>query len=306
MMKNGEIWWEKLRVTVHHAVHFLDNVIDVNRYPLHEIEQITKANRRIGLGVMGFADMLMMLGMPYDSDAALKLGEKIMSFVNDEAHEASAALAGKRGNFPNFKNSSWEKKVKAMRNASCTTIAPTGTISIIAGCSSGIEPLFAAAFVRNVLEGTKLLEINRVFEDESKKRGFYSAELMHEVARSGSVQKVKKIPEEVKKIFVTALDIAPEWHVRMQAAFQKYTDNAVSKTINFPQDAAAEDVRKAFELAYKLKCKGITAYRYGSKREQVLYIGETEFGTKTETAPFVTAEAEYAGGCPTRLCPSPA
>lgn len=307
--KNGgyELWWEKLRATVHDCVHFLDNVIDANKYPIPEIEQTTKANRRIGLGIMGFADMLLMLNVPYDSKAALALGEKVMKFINEEAHTASAAIAERRGSFPNFKGSLWEKRGwKHMRNATCTTIAPTGTISIIAGCSSGIEPLFAVTFVRNVMEGTKLLEVNPVFESIARQRGFYSPELMQQIARSGSVQKIAKVPEELRKHFVTALDIEPEWHVRMQAVFQKHCDNAVSKTINFPHDATADDVRKAYDLAYKLKCKGITIYRYGSKHEQVLYIGEIETKTRPEASPFVTAEAEYAGGCPTWLCPSPA
>jgi len=302
-----EIWWEKLCTTVQHCVHFLDNVIDVNKYPIPEIEQITKANRRIGLGVMGFADMLLLLGIPYNSDAALKLGEKIMKFINDEAHRASSAIAERRGNFPNFEGSLWQKHGwKSMRNATSTTIAPTGTISIIAGCSSGIEPLFAVTFVRNVMEGTKLLEVNPVFEQIARTRNLYSPELMQQIARSGSVQKIDKIPADMRKLFVTALDIAPEFHVRMQAVFQNHTDNAVSKTINLPHDAAADDVRKAYELAYKLKCKGITIYRYGSKPEQVLYIGEIEIKKRPEASPFVTAEAEYAGGCLTALCPSPA
>jgi len=302
-----EIWWEKLRATVHNCVHFLDNVIDVNKYPIQEIEQITKANRRIGLGVMGFADMLLLLGIPYNSHAALKLGEKIMRFINDEAHRASSAIAGRRGSFQNFPGSLWEKGGwKHMRNATCTTIAPTGTISIISGCSSGIEPLFAVSFVRNVMEGTKLLEVDSVFEQIAKTRGFYSPELMQKIARSGSIQKIEKIPSDIRKLFVTAMDIAPEHHVRMQAAFQKHTDNAVSKTINLSHDAAVDEVRKAYELAYKLKCKGITIYRYGSKAEQVLYIGEIEIKRRPEASPFVTAEAEYAGGCLTSLCPSPA
>lgn len=302
-----EMWWEKLRETIRNCVHFLDNVIDENKFPLPETEQITLANRRIGLGVMGFADMLLMLGIPYNSEAALSLGEKIMKSINEEAHKKSAEIGERRGDFPNFNGSLWDKqRLRYMRNATSTTVAPTGTISIIAGCSSGIEPLFAVSFVRNVMEGTKLLEVNPIFEKVAKERGFYSQELMQEIARGGSVQKIKQVPEDVRKLFVTALDIEPEWHVRMQAVFQKHTDNAVSKTINLPSDATADDVRKAYELAYKLKCKGITIYRYGSKPEQVLYIGEIERRERPEASPFVTAEAEYAGGCPTNLCPSPA
>jgi ribonucleoside-diphosphate reductase alpha chain len=188
-----------------------------------------------------------------------------------------------------------------MRNATVTTIAPTGSISIIAGCSSGIEPIFAISFIRNVLGGTRLFETNPLFETMAKERGFYSARLLEEIAKTGSAQKIEAVPEDVKKIFVTALDIQPEWHVRMQAAFQKYTDNAVSKTVNMPSDATVEDVRKVYELAWKLKCKGVTVFRYGSKPEQVLYIGEI----KTKETRFVSAESEYAGGCPTKTCPFP-
>jgi ribonucleoside-diphosphate reductase alpha chain len=282
-----------LRKTIHAAVHFLDNVIDANKFPLPQTEQITKANRKIGLGVMGFADMLISLGIAYNSEKALRIAEKIMAFISKESRKASIQLAKQRGVFPNFKKSIWDRKKLKVRNATTTTIAPTGSISIIAGCSSGIEPLFAVSFVRKVMEGTELLEINPLFEKIAKKRKFYSEELMKKIAKRGSVQGVAEVPKDVQKIFVTAHDIAPEWHVRMQAAFQKYTDNAVSKTVNFPNNATKEDVKKVFLLAYKLKCKGITVYRYGSKKEQVLYIGE----------PVVAAEAEYAGGCPTPYCP---
>jgi len=301
MVENRKVNWEKLRETVRNAVHFLDDVIDANRFPLKEIEKMTKANRKIGLGVMGFADMLIKLGVPYDSEEALELAEKIMKFVTEEARKKSVELGEVRGSFPNFDRSVWKDKYQAMRNATITTIAPTGSISIIAGCSSGIEPLFAISFMRKVLEGTRLFEINPLFEMIAKERGFYGAELLEEIARTGSVQGIKGVPEDVKRIFVTALDIQPEWHVRMQAAFQKYTDNAVSKTVNLPQDATIEDVKKVFWLAYKLKCKGITVYRYGSKPEQVLNIGEV----KTEKKRFVSAESEYAGGCPTKTCPFP-
>jgi ribonucleoside-diphosphate reductase alpha chain len=301
MVENGEINWGKLRETVRNAVHFLDNVIDANRFPLKEIEVMTKANRKIGLGVMGFADMLIKLGVRYDSEEALKLAEKLMHFITEEARKKSVELGEERGSFPNFGKSIWKDKYNAMRNATVTTIAPTGSISIIAGCSSGIEPIFAISFIRNVLGGTRLFEINPLFEATAKERGFYSAKLLEEIAKTGSVQKIDGVPEDVKKVFVTALDIAPEWHVRMQAAFQKYTDNAVSKTVNMPTNATVEDVRKVFELAWKLKCKGVTVFRYGSKPEQVLYIGEI----KTRERQFVTAESEYAGGCPTKTCPFP-
>jgi ribonucleoside-diphosphate reductase alpha chain len=301
MVEDGKINWEKLRETVRNAVHFLDNVIDANKYPLKEIEAITKANRKIGLGVMGFADMLIKLGIRYDSEEALALAEKLMKFIDEEAHKKSMEIAEERGSFPNFENSIWKDKYKAMRNATVTTIAPTGSISIIAGCSSGIEPIFAISFIRNVLGGTRLFETNPLFEMTAKERGFYSAKLLEEIAKTGSVQKIDEVPEDVKKVFVTALDIKPEWHVKMQAAFQKYTDNAVSKTVNMPTEATVEDVRMVYELAWKLKCKGVTVFRYGSKPEQVLYIGEI----KTKERQFVTAESEYAGGCPTKTCPFP-
>jgi ribonucleoside-diphosphate reductase alpha chain len=301
MVENGKINWEKLRETVRNAVHFLDNVIDANKYPLKEIEAITRANRKIGLGVMGFADMLIKLGIRYDSEEALELAEKLMKFIGEESHRKSMEIGEERGSFPNFENSIWKDKYSAMRNATVTTIAPTGSISIIAGCSSGIEPIFAISFIRNVLGGTRLFETNLLFEMMAKERGFYSARLLEEIAKTGSVQKITEVPEDVKKVFVTALDIKPEWHVRMQAAFQKYTDNAVSKTVNMPTDATVEDVRVVYELAWKLKCKGVTVFRYGSKPEQVLYIGEI----KTRERQFVTAESEYAGGCPTKTCPFP-
>jgi ribonucleoside-diphosphate reductase alpha chain len=294
MIKGKKVHWKKLRETIQTAVRFLDNMIDASRYVDPRIEEMAKANRKIGLGVMGFAEMLILLGIPYNSEKALKFAEKLMSFIQQEAHKASEKLGKEKGNFPNFKGSLWYKKgYKHMRNATVTTIAPTGTISIIAGCSSGIEPLFAVAFVRNVMEGTRLLEVTPAFEKIAKQRRLFSTELLAKIAETGSVQNLPEVPEDVKKIFVTALDIAPEWHVRMQAAFQKYTDNAVSKTVNLPTEATPEDVRKVYMLAWKLKCKGITVYRYGSKPEQVLTIGklEKEFGEK-----HVIAESEFAGG----------
>lgn len=301
MVENGKINWKKLAETVRNSVHFLDNVIDANKYPLKEIEKITRANRKIGLGVMGFADMLIKLGIPYNSEEALKLAEELMRFVEEEAHKKSVEIGEERGSFPNFEKSIWKNKYGAMRNATVTTIAPTGSISIIAGCSSGIEPIFAICFIRNVLGGTRLFETNPLFEIIAKERGFYSAKRLEEIAKTGSVQRIKGVPEDVKRLFVTALDIQPEWHVRMQAAFQKYTDNAVSKTVNLPAEATIEDVRRVYELAWRLKCKGVTVFRYGSKPEQVLYIGEIE----TRETKFVAAESEYAGGCPTKTCPFP-
>jgi ribonucleoside-diphosphate reductase alpha chain len=293
MVNNASIDWEKFERTILPSVKFLDNVIDVNKYPLCEIEEITHANRKIGLGVMGFADMLVQLGIPYNSEDALKTGEEIMRFLEEKSHAVSERLAEERGAFPNFPGSIFKKPI---RNSTVTTIAPTGTISIIAGCSSGIEPLFAISFVRNVLEGTKLLEVNPYFEAVATERGFYSEELMMKIAKQGNLAGIDEIPEDVKRVFVTAFDIAPEWHVRMQAVFQKYCDNAVSKTINFPNDVDVKEVEKAYMLAYKLKCKGITVYRYGSKEEQVLYLGD-----KLEK--YVSADAEYAGGCAAPVCP---
>ncbi len=301
MVKNSKIDWDKLKNTVKTAVHFLDNVIDANNFPIPQIEVETKKNRKIGLGVMGFAEMLIMLGIPYDSHKALKIAEEIMSFIKKHARDASVELGKSRGSFSNFKGSVWDKEgYEAMRNATTTTIAPTGTISIIADVTSGIEPLFAVSFVRDVMEGTKLLEVNALFEEIAKKRGFYSRELMMEIARKGSVQDIDRIPEDVRRIFVTALDIEPKWHVKMQAAFQKHVDNAVAKTVNLPSDASLDDVREVFMLAYKLKCKGITVYRYGSKKRQVLYLGSLFEGEPI--VEHVSADSEYSGGCPATVC----
>jgi len=271
MVEDGKINWDKLKDVVHTAVHFLDNVIDVNKYPLPQIEENTKANRKIGLGVMGFADTLIKLGIPYNSRKALNLAEKLMSFVQDESKKASQQLARERGVFPNFKESIWEKKNIKLRNATTTTIAPTGSISMIADCSSGIEPIFSLVYYKEVLGGERLLYVNEEFEKIARDRGFYSRELMEKIANNnGSCQEIPEIPDDVKKIFVTALDISYQDHVKMQAAFQKYTDNAVSKTINFPNKVSKDDVKKSFILAYKLGCKGITIYRDQSREEQVI------------------------------------
>ena len=274
LVSSNNINWERLKEVVNRSVHFLDNVIDISRFPLRQIASTTYTNRKIGLGVMGFAEMLIQLEIPYDSKDALKLGEKVMRLISEETHKKSAEMGEERGSFPNFEKSIWRKKgYKHMRNATTTTIAPTGTISILAGCSSGIEPLFAISFTRNVLEGMKLPEVNPLFEQIAKEKGFYSQDLMIEIARKGSIQKMMGVPNDLKRQFVTAMDIEPEWHVKMQAAFQKYVDNAVSKTVNLSRNASIEDVSEIYRLAHRLKCKGITVYRYGSKSTQVLYIG---------------------------------
>ncbi len=293
MVKDDAIDREKLEKTVKTAVRFLDNVIDINKYPLAQTEAITKANRKIGLGVMGFADMLVQLGIPYNSEEALKTCKEVMSFIQEKSHAMSERLADERGAFPNFPGSIYKKPI---RNATVTTVAPTGTISIIAGCSSGIEPMFAISFVRNVMEGTKLLEVNPYFEAVARERGFYSEELMMKIAKHGTLAGIDEVPEDVKRVFLTAFDIAPEWHVKMQAAFQKYCDNAVSKTINFPHDVDIKEVEEAYMFAYELNCKGITVYRYGSKAQQVLYLGDA-------VDKFVSADDEYSGGCPAPVCP---
>ncbi len=273
--QNGkvEIDYEKLADRVRLAVRFLDNTIEVNKFPTEQIEKMTRTTRKIGLGVMGFADALICMGIPYDSDKALEAAESIMSFINREATAASAELAKTRGAFPAFEGSIYDVPGKPkLRNAARTTIAPTGTLSIIAGCSSGIEPLFALSYMRTILEGEHLIEVNPYFEEVARKEGFYSEELMKELANRGSARGMDKVPDWVQQVFVTAHDITPEGHVRIQAAFQKYTDNAVSKTVNFPHDATREDVAKVYRLAYELGCKGITIYRDGSKESQVLTI----------------------------------
>jgi ribonucleoside-diphosphate reductase alpha chain len=285
--------YEKLRAVVHASVRFLDNVIDMNNYPLNEIRQMTMGNRKIGLGVMGFADMLIRLGIPYDSDEALAVGQEVMSFVQEESTAASCNLARERGSFPNYQVSVFpERGGVPRRNATTTTIAPTGTISIIAGVSSGIEPIFALSFIRNVMDNDHLVEVHPLFDAEMRRRGLYAVELMKEISKKGSLRHVEGIPEDVARVYVTAHDISPEAHLRMQAAFQKYTDNAVSKTVNFPSEATREDIRKVFVLAYRLGCKGVTVYRDRSREEQVLNIGEVNrkegaAAAPAEPAPFV-------------------
>ena len=275
VLKNEKyvIDWNRLEHVIQLAVHFLDNVIDVSKYPIHQIERITKGNRKIGLGVMGFADLLIKLGISYNSEEAIQCAEGLMKFFSQKANEASIQLAEKRGVFSNYPNSIYAKKGnQRYRNATRTTIAPTGTISIIANCSSGIEPLFAIVYKRHVLLEEGLPEIHPMLVETAKRHGFYSERLIGEVSKAGSMQNIKGVPDDVKRIFITARDVTPEQHVRIQAACQKYIDNGVSKTINFPNEATIDDVKKVFLLAYKSGCKGITVYRDKSRMSQVLSI----------------------------------
>ncbi len=260
--------------TVDEAMHFLDNVIEINQYPLPQIKEMTLATRKVGLGVMGFADMLYRLGVAYNSEEGIAAAEKVMGFINARAHRASIALAERRGSFELFEQSLLKGRAKAYRNATCTTIAPTGTISIICGASSGIEPLFALSFVRNVMDNDELAQVDPYFERVARQEGFYSDELMRRIAREGTLKHIDEIPERIRRIFVTAHDIEPSYHIRMQAAFQKHTDNAVSKTVNFPNSASRDDVAEVFISAFRLDCKGVTIYRDGSRSEQVLYVGD--------------------------------
>jgi ribonucleoside-diphosphate reductase alpha chain len=287
---DGAIAWDRLRETVRFAVRFLDNVIDANIYTLPDIRQITQGNRKIGLGVMGFADLLIKMGVKYATEAGLQTAEKLMRFITAEARQMSAELGEEKGSFPNFPGSIWAKEFETMRNATVTTIAPTGTISIIADCSQGIEPLFAIVYVREVAEtlGRSLIEVNPLFENIALEEGFYDDELIRTIARKTSIQDVDAIPEHVRQLFAVAHDIGADWHVRMQAAFQKHTDNAVSKTINFPNRATPDDIDHAYRLAYQLNCKGVTVYRHGSREKQILRPVESE-GTL----------ADISLGCPT-------
>jgi len=270
----GKIDYDGLGRTVSSAVHFLDNVIEVNRYPLPVIEQTTKSMRKIGLGVMGFSDMLLKLGIPYNSEQAVQTAGELMAFIQKTAKQASEALGEQRGSFPLFAQSVYPKQgFAAMRNATVTTIAPTGTISILAGTSSGIEPVFAISYIRNVMDNDKLVEAHPYFEQAAKDRGFYSPALMEEIAQRGTLHGAAGVPEDVQRVFVAAHDITPEYHIRMQSAFQKSTDNAVSKTVNFSKTATREDVRAAYGLAYNLGLKGVTIYRDGSRAGQVLSVG---------------------------------
>ncbi|HLC90078.1 MAG TPA: vitamin B12-dependent ribonucleotide reductase [Patescibacteria group bacterium] len=300
-VNEGKIDWDRLAAVTRVAVRFLDDVIDMNRYPLKEIDKMTKANRKIGLGVMGWADLLISLNIAYNSPQAIDLAEQIMKFIKTTADQASIELAKEKGVFPNFEGSLYDTaEGQGTRNATRTTIAPTGTLSIIASCSSGIEPIFAVAYTRKSHIGRKgdewveLVEVNPYFKKISKEKGFYSKELMEKIAQAGSIQGFSEIPDEVKKVFVTAHDIAPEWHVKMQAAFQKYVDNAVSKTINFPHTATKEEVAKAYLLSYETGCKGITIYRDGSRDVQVLTTGKSHQKEEAPAQPFYKKERPMA------------
>ena len=291
----SEFDWDLLQNVVYDSVDFLDDVINRSAYPLPEIEETVKSNRKIGLGVMGWSDLLYKMKIPYNSEEAVELAEKIMEFIDYHAKKRSVFLAEKEGSFPNFKGSIYESKKlsresnqldwdslieeiseKGIRNATVTTIAPTGTISMIGNTSSGIEPQFSLVYVKKVMDDDKLLYVNPHFEQAMKEAGIFSKELMERVSEEGSIAHIDEIPQELKDIFVTSHDIRPEWHIRMQAAFQKYVDNAVSKTINFTEEATKDDIQMSFQLAYKLGCKGVTVYRDGSRTNQVLNVGKKE------------------------------
>jgi len=296
-VRKKEVDYKKLEETVSWAVRMLDDVVSVCEYPLKQVAEVVRANRKIGLGVMGWADMLIKLGIPYNSPKAIKLAEKVMKEVQRMGWRVSSEIGKEKGSFPNFKGSLWEKRgYKQMRNATVTTIAPTGTIALMFGVSSGIEPQFALAYYRRSMDQYNFLEMNAELVKAIKYvNGLYSTELMDEIAKSGSIQQSHKIPKAIREVFVTSMDIKPEEHVRMLAAFQKYTDNAVSKTINLPASAKVEDVIKVFKTAHELKCKGITVYRDKSRTEQVLSVGEAK--------PQVTREATKVqnkrdGECP--------
>ncbi len=294
---------EDYKKTIREAVHFLDNVITVNNYPLSEIRKMTLSTRKIGLGLMGFADVLYKLGIPYNSKEAIDTAERLMGLLHETAQQMSAELAKKRGTFPAYDGSVFQHQGKVQRNATVTTIAPTGTISIICGASSGIEPVFALSYIRNVMDDDELAEGHPYFEEVLKQRGLYSKELMAKIANEGTVAHIGEIPQDLKDIFVTAHDISPEYHVRMQAAFQKYTDNAVSKTVNFPREATKEDVRKVYELAYELGLKGVTIYRDGSRDAQVLNIGKVNKTVENECGKPLERKTACEGGIVPRQRP---
>ncbi|HEX8950193.1 MAG TPA: adenosylcobalamin-dependent ribonucleoside-diphosphate reductase [Polyangia bacterium] len=302
LVVDGAFDWPRLADRVALGVRFLDDVIDVNHYPLPQIEHITRGNRKIGLGVMGFADALIRMGVAYDSERALAIADELGGFIEKHAQAASADLARERGPFPNWPGSRWQHEgSQPLRNATTTTIAPTGTLSILAGCSGGIEPLYAVSFVRQVLDGDRLVDVHPLFVAAARAGGWYSEELMKRVADRGSVREMSGVPPDVQRVFATAYDVAPTWHLRMQAAFQKHVHNAVSKTINFPRSATAEEVEAAYRQAYELGCKGVTVYRDGSRDEQVLSFGETARGRGESTA----ERATEVDGVPCPECGAP-
>ena len=275
-VKSGEIEWDELQKAVSTTVNFLDNVVDVTMYPTKDIEKITKHTRKIGVGIMGFADLLFKLKIKYDSEEGLAMGAKIASFIRESAYETSELLAVKRGPCEAWKESELSKieGQKPRRNMTCLAFSPTGTRSILADTSAGCEPAFAISYQKTVLGSSELVVLNKVFEEVARERGFYTPELIHKVSLCGNVQHFKEVPKDVRDVFVTAQDIKPEWHIRMQAMLQKYVDNSISKTINFPRTASIKDVEEAYILAWKSKCKGITIYRDGSYEDQVITIGD--------------------------------
>lgn len=267
--------WDKLKATAKKAVHFLDNVIDANKYPLKEIDFMTKQTRKVGLGVMGWADALLRLKIPYNSEQAVRLAETVMRAVTEAGREESRELAKARGTFPLFQESTLDQELP-QRNATVTTIAPTGTLSLMASCSSGVEPIFGYVYIRNIMDGTEMIEVNPILREVLEERGLYSDELMKKIAKQGSLEGIEEIPEEIRRVFVSAHEVSPEFHIRMQAAFQRHTDNAVSKTVNFCNSATREEVAEVYKLAFRLGCKGVTIYRDGSRSEQVLNIGKVK------------------------------
>lgn len=274
--------WDKLKATAKKAVHFLDNVIDANKYPLKEIDFMTKQTRKVGLGVMGWADALLRLKIPYNSEQAVRLAETVMRAVTEAGREESRELAKIRGTFPLFQESTLDQELP-QRNATVTTIAPTGTLSLLASCSSGVEPIFGYVYIRNIMDGTEMIEVNPILREVLKERGLYSDELMKKIAKQGSLEGIEEIPEEIRRVFVSAHEVSPEFHIRMQAAFQQHTDNAVSKTVNFCNSATREEVAEVYKLAFRLGCKGVTIYRDGSRSEQVLNIGKVKKDGREES-----------------------
>ncbi|MHB8396261.1 MAG: adenosylcobalamin-dependent ribonucleoside-diphosphate reductase [Thermoplasmataceae archaeon] len=309
-VKDGKIDYKHLREIIRNSVRFLDNVVDANRFPIEEIDRMTRKTRKIGLGYMGFADMLAMLKIPYSSRKALETAEEVMKFLNDESHAYSEELALERGVYPAWKGSDWEKEGRKMRNSTTTTIAPTGTISIISNCSSSIEPFFALAFVRHVLDGQELVEVNDELERVLRDRGLYQNDMMLKIAATGTLHETD-LPDDIKNVFVTAHEIDPEWHVLMQATFQRFCDSGVSKTVNLPNEASTRDVEKVYLMAKDLHCKGITVYRDRSKNEQVLYSGSAKEKEKEKkpqvfltTVPENTIKVDsfFDPACPTGKC----